>query len=227
MIEHIWNDRIMETMIQRTSEFYLLDSAAYFLASLERLRARDYTPNTQDVLRARVKTTGITDTRFTMRHLRIHMFDIGGQRSERKKWIHCFEGVTSIIFCVALSEYDQVLLEDASQGRMGESLMLFESVINSRWFCHSSIILFLNKVDIFRHKLQTTPLENYFPDYRGGPQTHKAAKFILLKFVSLNRARLRIYPHLTCATDTSNITMVFEAVTETILQNSLKQSGIL
>lgn len=43
------------------------------------------------------------------------MFDVGGQRSERKKWIHCFENVTSIIFCVALSEYDQVLLEESSQ----------------------------------------------------------------------------------------------------------------
>jgi guanine nucleotide-binding protein G(i) subunit alpha len=43
------------------------------------------------------------------------MFDVGGQRSERKKWIHCFENVTSIIFCVALSEYDQVLLEENNQ----------------------------------------------------------------------------------------------------------------
>jgi guanine nucleotide-binding protein G(i) subunit alpha len=52
------------------------------------------------------------------------MFDVGGQRSERKKWIHCFENVTSIIFCVALSEYDQVLLEESNQvgrlrGRLG------------------------------------------------------------------------------------------------------------
>lgn len=56
------------------------------------------------------------------------MFDVGGQRSERKKWIHCFENVTSIIFCVALSEYDQVLLEESSQvsrrgaGRGGDGL---------------------------------------------------------------------------------------------------------
>lgn len=52
------------------------------------------------------------------------MFDVGGQRSERKKWIHCFENVTSIIFCVALSEYDQVLLEESSQ--------VFSKAINDR-----------------------------------------------------------------------------------------------
>ena len=52
------------------------------------------------------------------------MFDVGGQRSERKKWIHCFENVTSIIFCVALSEYDQVLLEESSQVRLPKALPL-------------------------------------------------------------------------------------------------------
>lgn len=53
---------------------------------------------------------------------RIHMFDVGGQRSERKKWIHCFESVTSIIFCTALSEYDQVLLEERNQVRRSSCL---------------------------------------------------------------------------------------------------------
>lgn len=47
----------------------------------------------------------------TMAHIH-RLFDVGGQRSERKKWIHCFEDVTAIIFCVAMSEYDQVLHED-------------------------------------------------------------------------------------------------------------------
>jgi guanine nucleotide-binding protein subunit alpha len=55
----------------------------------------------------------------------IHLFDVGGQRSERKNWIHCFEGVTAIIFCVALSEYDQVLPEEKQQNRMIESLNIF------------------------------------------------------------------------------------------------------
>ncbi|KAG9310578.1 G-protein alpha subunit-domain-containing protein [Chiua virens] len=88
---------------------------------------------------------------------------VGGQRSERKKWIHCFEGVTSIIFCTALSEYDQVLLEEKNQNRMAESLILFESVINPRWFLRTSIILFLNKIDVFKTKLP----KMCFPTNRG------------------------------------------------------------
>lgn len=139
------------------------------------------------------------------------MFDVGGQRSERKKWIHCFENVTSIIFCVALSEYDQVLLEESSQvgqsnesvgnlklttpqNRMMESLLLFDSVVNSRWFMRTSIILFLNKVDIFKVKLPRSPLGNYFPDYSGGNDVNKAAKYLLWRFNQVNRAHLNLYP---------------------------------
>jgi guanine nucleotide-binding protein G(i) subunit alpha len=66
----------------------------------------------EDVLRARAKTTAITETRFALGQLSIHMVDVGGQRSERKKWINHFESVTSMIFCTALSEYDQFLLEE-------------------------------------------------------------------------------------------------------------------
>jgi len=95
------------------------------------------------------------------------MFDVGGQRSERKKWIHCFEAVTCIIFCVALSEYDQVLLEVNSVNRMEESLTLFGSIVNSSWFTRTSIVLFLNKIDIFKKKIMTVPLSKYYPDYEG------------------------------------------------------------
>ncbi|KAB8256885.1 guanine nucleotide binding protein, alpha subunit [Aspergillus pseudonomiae] len=226
-ITYIWNDPCTSTVLEHQNEFYLMDSAPYFFEEAKRIASADFIPNVNDVLRARTKTTGIYETRFTMGQLSIHMFDVGGQRSERKKWIHCFENVTSIIFCVALSEYDQVLLEESNQNRMMESLVLFDSVVNSRWFMRTSIILFLNKVDLFRQKLPRSPLSNYFPDYSGGNDVNRAAKYLLWRFNQVNRAHLNLYPHLTQATDTTNIRLVFAAVKETILQNALKDSGIL
>ena len=71
-------------------------------------------PTDQDILRSRVKTTGITETTFRVGELTYRLFDVGGQRSERKKWIHCFENVTALVFLVSLSEYDQMLYEDES-----------------------------------------------------------------------------------------------------------------
>ena len=227
-IHEFWQDPVIpQIMDKHSSEFYLMDSASYFFTEVHRLAGQEYIPSETDVLRARIKSTGIVETRFTMGPLSIHMFDVGGQRSERKKWIHCFESVTSIIFCTALSEYDQVLLEEKNQNRMNESLVLFESVINSRWFLRTSIILFLNKIDVFRNKLPKVPLGKYFPEYMGGGDINKAAKYILWRFMQANRARLSVYPHLTQATDTTNIRLVFAAVKETILQNALKDSGIL
>jgi guanine nucleotide-binding protein subunit alpha len=73
---------------------------------------RDFLPSNQDVLRARLRTTGITETHFDLGALQYRMFDVGGQRSERKKWIHCFENVNALLFLVAISGYDQCLAED-------------------------------------------------------------------------------------------------------------------
>ena len=170
-------------------------------------------PNDQDVLRSRVKTTGITETTFIIGDLTYRMFDVGGQRSERKKWIHCFENVTTILFLVAISEYDQLLFEDETVNRMQEALTLFDSICNSRWFIKTSIILFLNKIDRFKEKLPVSPMKNYFPDYEGGDDYSLACDYILNRFVSLNQHETKqIYTHFTCATDTTQIRFVMAAV---------------
>lgn len=88
-VESLWHDPVIPSVMDRSSEFYLMDSATYFFANLRKVGAPDYVPDEADVLRARTKTTGISETRFNMGQLSIHMFDVGGQRSERKKWIHC------------------------------------------------------------------------------------------------------------------------------------------
>ncbi|KAG6826900.1 G protein alpha subunit [Tricholoma furcatifolium] len=233
-ISRLWTDiRVKDALCEYEGDIYIMDSAPYFFDNVLRIGTPGYQPNQTDVLRARQRSVGILETRFCLRSftgdLSIHMFDVGGQRSERKKWIHCFESVTSIIFCTALSEYDQVLLEEKSQNRMSESLNLFESVINSRWFLRTSFVLFLNKIDVFKAKISKAciPLSRYFPEYTGGPDINKAAKYILWRFMKLNRARLSVYPHLTQATDTQNIQLVFAAVKESIFNNSLRATCLI
>lgn len=210
-----------------SSEFYLLDSAAYFFSSLERICQNDYIPNEMDILRTRRQTSGIFDTKFQMEDIDIHLYDVGGQRSERKKWIHCFDNVTAIMFCVALSEYDQTLLESSTSNRLEESLDLFDSVINSMWFRRTSIILCLNKIDVFIEKLPKSPLEDFFPDYVGGNDVGKAVKYILWRFKQLNRSNLNMVPYVTQATDTNNIKSAFAVVKETIVHNNLVDSGVI
>lgn len=92
IMQRLWRTREVQICFQRSNEYQLNDSAEYFLNELERIKRPNYVPNTMDVLRTRVKTTGIVETNFSYKNLNFQLFDVGGQRSERKKWIHCFEG---------------------------------------------------------------------------------------------------------------------------------------
>lgn len=127
VMRRLWADPGAQACFGRSSEYHLEDNAAYYLNDLERIAAPDYVPTVEDILRSRDMTTGIVENKFTFKELTFKMVDVGGQRSERKKWIHCFEGVTAIIFCVELSGYDLKLYED-NQTVSGPG-------ISSAWSC--------------------------------------------------------------------------------------------
>jgi guanine nucleotide-binding protein G(i) subunit alpha len=113
-VRGLWQDAGVREAVSRSREFQLNDSAVYYFNAIDRMASSGYMPTDQDILRSRVKTTGITETTFKVGELTYKLFDVGGQRSERKKWIHCFENVTALVFLVSLSEYDQMLYEDES-----------------------------------------------------------------------------------------------------------------
>uniref|UniRef100_A0A8R1IWS1 Uncharacterized protein n=1 Tax=Caenorhabditis japonica TaxID=281687 RepID=A0A8R1IWS1_CAEJA len=111
-MQRLWHDPGVRECYRRSNEYQIDDSAKYFLDNLPRLSSPNYVPSEQDLLRTRIKTTGITEVLFELKGLTFRVIDVGGQRSERKKWIHCFDNVNAIIFISSLSEYDQTLRED-------------------------------------------------------------------------------------------------------------------
>jgi len=155
------------------------------------------------------------------------MVDVGGQRNERKKWIHCFADVTAIIFVVALSEYDLYLEEKSDVLRMTESLKLFGDIINNVWFKDTPIVLLLNKKDLFEEKIKEQDLSICFPEYTGGNDYQKGVDFIKQKFLDKNKENKEraVYHHITCATDTENIKVVFNAMKEIIMKLQVKKMG--
>ncbi|CAG9765134.1 unnamed protein product [Ceutorhynchus assimilis] len=227
-IQDLWNDSGVQECYDRRREYQLTDSAKYYLSDLDRIRAEGYLPSEQDILRARAPTTGILEYPFDLDSIIFRMVDVGGQRSERRKWIHCFENVTSIIFLVSLSEYDQILFESENENRMEESKALFKTIITYPWFQNSSIILFLNKKDLLEEKIMTSHLIDYFPDFEGQKQDHIAAREYMLKmYLKENPDPERAcYSHFTTATDTENIKLVFCAVKDTIMQSALKEFNL-
>jgi len=224
-IKKLWADESIQKVWQRRNELQLPDVANFLFENLDRISSPNYIPDQNDCLRCRARTTGIIETKFEIAQFEFRIVDVGGQRSERKKWISCFQDVMALLFCVALSEYDQTLFEDQKVNRMQESLELFAGMANSKWFSTTSKILFLNKSDIFQDKIVHKDLKCCFPDYQGGCDFLNATQYIEKVFTEKNKTKTPIYTHITCATNTENISFVFNTVKDIILNRSLQLSG--
>lgn len=220
-LSRFWFDEgVRKALAQKNT--IISESIFYFFAKLEQLFDPEFTPSDQDILLCRRTTMGITEMTFAVSDFVYRIIDVGGQRSERKKWIHCFENVTAIIFLAAISSYDETLLEARDASQMVEALVLFDLITNSRWFTKTSLILFLNKIDLFKQKVLRSPVSRYFPDYRGDDSDYNAAQlYFTNRFLNLNRSMREIYTHYTCATDTALMRVVMASVNDAILKKNL------
>ncbi|XP_023855614.1 guanine nucleotide-binding protein G(olf) subunit alpha isoform X2 [Salvelinus sp. IW2-2015] len=250
--KQLWDDEGVKACFERSNEYQLIDCAQYFLNKIESVRSNDYTPTDQDLLRCRVLTSGIFETRFQVDKVNFHMFDVGGQRDERRKWIQCFNDVTAIIFVAASSSYNMVIREDNSTNRLRESLDLFKSISENslswteRFLRTISVILFLNKQDMLADKILAgkSKLEDYFPEYvrytvpaeavpdpGEDPKVTRAKFFIRDEFLRISTAsgdgKHYCYPHFTCAVDTENIRRVFNDCRDIIQRMHLRQYELL
>nr|XP_061791634.1 guanine nucleotide-binding protein subunit alpha-12-like isoform X2 [Nerophis lumbriciformis] len=203
----LWSDASIQQAYARRSEFQL-----------------SYSPSRQDILFARKATKGIVEHDFVIKKIPFKMVDVGGQRSQRQKWFQCFDGITSILFMVSSSEYDQVLMEDRRTNRLVESMNIFETIVNNKLFLNVSIILFLNKTDLLVDKIRTADIRKNFPEFRGNPRRLEDVQaFLVQSFSRKRRNRGKpLFHHFTTAVDTENIRFVFHAVKDTILQENLK-----
>jgi guanine nucleotide-binding protein subunit alpha len=221
----LWADKGVQLTILKGNQYALHDNLNYFFQDIDRLFARDFLPTDQDILRTRLRTTGISETIFELGNLTYKMVDVGGQRSERKKWIHVFDNVQVVLFLVAISGYDHVLVEDRNGNQMHEALMLFESISNSKYFEKSALILFLNKIDLFREKIASgmSPINKVFPDYTGQVNDIEAGmEFFANKFRNLVRQpKKEVYVHYTNATDTDLLKKTMASVQDMIVQRNL------
>ncbi|KAH8691001.1 guanine nucleotide binding protein, alpha subunit [Phaeosphaeriaceae sp. PMI808] len=221
----IWKDPCITKVKELSNRFYLTDSALHWFDNVERI-APGFIPTDADVVRARPKSNGISKTEIMTGLPLIQIIDVGEKEPTRSKWIHQFDNTTSILFMVDLACYDRMLNESPGHNAMMEQLVIFDSVVNSGWFIETPTILFLNNVDNFKAKLARSLLSNYFPDYSGGKDVNRAAKYLLWRFNSVNRAHLNLYPHSSSGpNDPSNLRLVVAAVKQTIIDTTIAMLG--
>jgi len=218
-IKALWADNAIKNVYQRRDTlFQLNDTSDYFFDNIDRFIPTDYIPSIDDVLRVRVRSTGIEEAEFMFDKMIFKVVDVGGQRSERRKWIHCFSCVTSVLFCASLIGYCQRLRE-CDYSRMDEAVALFAEVSSSDYFNNSSIILFLNKMDLFRQKIKTHPMKEYLINYESGDDFDMASAFVKARFLEVVTNGTTIYPHITCAISTENIEYVIHDVRAQVMKH--------
>ena len=221
-MKRLWADAGVQYCFRRSREYQLNDSAKYYLDSLSRIGGKHYQPTEQDILRTRVKSTGITETVFTYNKVRFKLVDVGGQRSERRKWVNCFQGVRAVLYCVSLSAFDLTLREDNSVNRLHESMKLFTTVLNNKWFMEAAVIVLFNKKDLLQMKLRESSITVCFPQYTGSNSYQEVSEYIKQQFLKVNQDPKRIvFSHYSCATDTDNIRFILDTITEDLIKANI------
>jgi len=241
LLKSLWSDSGIQEAFERRAEYQLTDSMGYFYDHIDRISVADYVPTQQDILYCRKTTKGVHEFRLNISNVPFLFVDVGGQRTQRQKWLQCFDKVTAILFLASSSEFDQKLLEDKTMNRVEESRNIFDTIVNHIVFKDVSTILFLNKMDLLEDKVvrKKVDISKYFEEefsdidqvrkhvqkFNGDPLNLQDVKnFILYLFVTKQKfihSQRPIYHHFTTAVNTKNIQYVFTSVKETILRKNL------
>jgi len=226
-LKKAWNEPGMQQTWNRRYMLQVQDSLKYFIENIDRIATSGYIPSVDDVMHVRIKTTGIVEESLTMEDRPFKLVDVGGQRSERRKWLNCFSEVTGLIFVASLTAYNQFLYEDEKVNRLKESLMLFKKLLNEDdTFETSCVVLFLNKDDLFVEMVKHTPITKCFPNYKGNLNDDAQYEFISNLYKQQAKDR-RIYTHRTCATNTDKMKVIFKSVNHAVINGALIKAGLL
>ncbi|KAM6492716.1 Guanine nucleotide binding protein (G-protein), alpha subunit [Amanita muscaria] len=234
----LWNStearKILEIQNLRIEEL-----AGFFLDSLERVTSLRYVPTDDDILRARLKTLGVKEHKFRIssgtspwRDLRI--FDVGGHRSQvRAAWAPYFDDMDAIIFLAPISCFDQVLSEDPSVNRLEDSVHLWKSVVSNKLLKNTNLILFLNKIDIMKMKLNAgIRMADYILSYGNRANDfERASGYLRRKFNTILKeyspTPRMFYGHFTTVTDTKSTKIILFNLREMLLRQHLAQASLI
>lgn len=164
-VTHLWADAGIQEAFRQRCGYQLLENLPYFAGRVQQVIRPGYIPSREDVLRLWTHTEGIWETTLDLDDAIVKFFDMGGNRSQQRKWIHTFKDADSIVFTVDASAYCRRLFENESMNRMQEQLRLWDSIANSLWLTKTNFILVFTKVDTLLETIELSPISKYFLEF--------------------------------------------------------------
>ncbi|KAJ7598460.1 guanine nucleotide-binding protein alpha-4 subunit [Mycena floridula] len=235
----LWADPIVRAILKHR-KIRLEELPGFFLNDLERITALRYIPSDDDVLKARLKTVGVSEYKF---HMEVNasrdtgtewrIVDVGGSRSQRPTWIPFFDDVDAIIFLAPISGFDQVLAEDRGVNRLEDSVLLWKAVCSNKLLANVDLVLFLNKCDLLDTKLKAgIRLAKYVRSYgERENDLDNVSKYLRSKFNAIHREYSpnprKFYAFCTSVTDTATTAGIIASVRDMVIRQHLKQSKLL
>jgi len=225
----LWEHESIKELFVKRSELRIQvpSTANYYFDNVKRFAASDFGATNEDVFRCKLKTTGTQELQFEIEGNLFSITDVGGQRSERRKWLYVFSGVRAVIFFAALDEYDLFLEEDERANRFSESLELFRIISSTQFLKQSSWILFLNKSDVLREKLPRYPLNKFFSDIneKDGGNFEKAVEYMKSKYIRSWKGKTELFNFVTCSVDTDLTEKTFKSLHAMLVSDALNNAG--
>jgi len=236
-VSSLWNDPAIQQTWNLAPNFQMqMSNLEYLMNNINRIADPDYVPTKDDILQARIRTTGQQSTTFTKDRYTWELIDVGGQKPERVKWEGIINegGLHAIIYFTGLDEYNMQSTEEKGKTKMKISMDVFSEVIRSISKYQLSILLFLNKVDLLEKKIRDEKhfqdFKKYFPDFKGEAKIDVCCDYIKDQFLQTmieETDNVEIHTHVTCALDTDGITACFEAVKENIFMKRIASSRVM
>ncbi|OCH92456.1 G-protein alpha subunit [Obba rivulosa] len=204
----LWADPGIQATL-RAQGLHLQNQPGFFLDQAARVAALDYTPTEEDILKARIRTTGVEEYRVEMETATEKgeswtFYDVGGHRGQRAAWAPYFDDVNAMVFLCPIAGFDQVLSEDKSVNRLRDSMKLWKTICKSKALAGAKFILLLNKCDILKAKLDSgIKFSDYVTVYEGGNTFEDVTSYLKRSFQVIHKEysprKRELHVHLTCA----------------------------
>ncbi|KAH9485212.1 Guanine nucleotide-binding protein alpha-4 subunit [Psilocybe cubensis] len=273
-IIQLWNDPTVKELL-KAKKIRLESMAGFFLDSIPRITALRYVPTDDDILRARLKTLGVSEHRFKLKSGqfytifgKMHIFSNGLYKeicyimtgeysmlaahvpsevsrlsvlhyalvlnlSVTEAWVPYFDDIDAIIFLAPISGFDEVLLEDPAVNKLEDSLLLWRRIVINPILKNTQLILFLNKTDLLKAKLDSgIQFGHYVTTYGNKPNDYEStSRYMRKKFSNIftqNSPKSRLfYVHLTSMTDSKSTEKILMNVKDMVIRDMLQESSLL